>query len=132
MKQIIFRNSVQVKSKTYSTRTHCEEKIAKDCYVYSMGNNGTIEFGSVERIFVQHDGKTYLLIQKFETENPFSKLFGWAENHPRFHCVMREFDTFNTFFRKIVGTTYKIASTSSLEGYISLLETNGNSYFSRF
>uniref|UniRef100_A0A8R1HLK6 Uncharacterized protein n=1 Tax=Caenorhabditis japonica TaxID=281687 RepID=A0A8R1HLK6_CAEJA len=68
------RSEVRLESRTYKTRRQCDSDLAKSCYVYFIKHTGHTQFGSIERILLNDDGVKMVLLQEFETIDPFMNL----------------------------------------------------------
>ncbi|CAP37874.1 Protein CBG20947 [Caenorhabditis briggsae] len=121
----VFRSSWSNGRKQFSVRRKCSDRLVHNCYIYYFNKNMDVEFGSIERIFIDEKDRFMILLQRFETRNPFDYLTTNLSNFAQWHNLKIDWNSSNTFFRQIVGCSYSIVDARYLEGYVTVLEFSG-------
>ncbi|UMM16104.1 hypothetical protein L5515_013262 [Caenorhabditis briggsae] len=101
----VFRSSWSNGRKQFSVRRKCSDRLVHNCYIYYFNKNMDVEFGSIERIFIDEKDRFMILLQRFETRTPFDYLTTNLSNFAQWHNLKIDWNSSNTFFRQITENT---------------------------
>ncbi|EFP10384.1 hypothetical protein CRE_11556 [Caenorhabditis remanei] len=65
-------------SKSFTTRATSSTSINKSSNIYYFDEEGTVKFGSIERILITKTGENRVLVQQFDVLDPFTEIYDWA------------------------------------------------------